>query len=125
MLLACVAKCLSVQVKYKEGARKVQRPVRLAELTLDGAGQPAVWRGEMTASVAERVLKLLHDMSEVGIGQVAAAGWRFKTLCRAVQTTRGCFPMSGLERCVAEVDDNEPELCRPLLTDPLTGICRH
>ena len=65
MLLACVAKCLSVQVKYKEGSRRVQRSVRLSETTLDGAGQPGAWRGEMTASVGERVLKLLHDMSEV------------------------------------------------------------
>ena len=68
MLLACVAKCLSVQVKYKEGSRRVQRSVRLSETTLDGAGQPGVWRGEMTASVGERVLKLLHDMSEVRAG---------------------------------------------------------
>ena len=65
VLLACVAKCLSVQVKYKEGARKVQRSVRLSDTPLDGAGQPAVWRGQMTASVGERVLKLLHEMSEV------------------------------------------------------------
>ncbi|KAF0289803.1 E3 ubiquitin-protein ligase MYCBP2 [Amphibalanus amphitrite] len=64
VLLACVAKCLSVQVKYKEGARRVQRSVRLADTALDDAGQPAVWRGLMTASVGERVLKLLHDMSE-------------------------------------------------------------
>ena len=65
VLLACVAKCLSVQVKYKEGARKVQRSARLSDTPLDGAGQPAVWRGQMTASVGERVLKLLHEMSEV------------------------------------------------------------
>ena len=71
VLLACVAKCLSVQVKYKDGARKVQRLARLSDTPLEGVAQPAVWRGHMTASVGERVLKLLHDMSEVG---GAAAG---------------------------------------------------
>ncbi|XP_037071412.1 E3 ubiquitin-protein ligase MYCBP2-like [Pollicipes pollicipes] len=65
VLFACVAKCLSVQVKYKEGAAKVTRSVRLSEARLAGAGATRWWlRGQMTSSVGERVLKLLHDMSE-------------------------------------------------------------
>lgn len=67
MLFACVAKCMQVQVKHKEGSQKVVRAVRLSEVRLSGLGPDRWWmRGAMATSVAERVLKLLHDMSEVG-----------------------------------------------------------